>query len=1137
MSEEAAVAFDDFVCREVRIIRKKVNETGTPTGLRVGVYIRASTLEQIHSEARQRKFAVELASRLGTLVEIFLDIGKTGRTTIGRDGLEAAKECAKQRLMDVLVIDGVSRLARDTADTLQIYKYFSFYKVQIYESSAGQALTFIEVAIKGITAQFDSEARRDLSAKGRKLAVEDGRSPHRPRYGFVLQGRRRGRRLKHEARARAVVKVFEDTLRGVGAAEIARSLTGHYPTPGDAWRFDCGHDQVEKRSTWTGAMIVSIIRCPLYKGKLIDGFSKTVRALDNYQVKTYEPQEPENFRRGEIKDSNLHLVSAEVWRRANEMVVERRTTGKPADHSARHLLTGRIACGACSGPLASAGGHGDRIYRCDACRVGKRAKVHVRVAWVERTLLEALRDGVLGDGDAAALVEAACTARRERNEARDALERKLQSDIRDREARIRRSFELSTDDPGETEVEARRKERGEQRFRGDLEREIEILEQDLEALPEREPDLDVRSPADLKPLEAGLAAMLAAVPIRPDADEDPESYPGGLRDPGLAEARASNALTLRLIATLRELVASVAVSPASDEGLIKVSMRIDLSDQASGAARSPALIELEAFIDRDAQLEIDRARAATARDSLRATLSVDPRHRIDQDAWSTIATRAADLEEALEGTGWEAKSLVEAFCLRARTKIRIRDLPAAFGPWKTYAAAAEALKVRWIDLGEALAATCPSMLEDAFANMLPAASAPLARPALPEGATRAATEKDLADAAELEALAEEQTDPEVRRKLSAVAMHMRGVKVAAIAKMYEMRGNRVSDLAWRFRRAGKSVLGVYVAGDAAPAASKGRAAELRDYARKARCPDIEIACIALARVDEGVSLVEARARTGVGLKQFDKWRAILKSGGPAALADSRWPSRFKDIPASPRFRAEAARLRAKADDATDPAAREKLLLVVMYLEGRANADVAAAGKLDSHALRHLLDRYREHGEEALQVAAPRATDPRPEEMEEASALEGLADAAADPRHAKRLRIVAACLRREGRDAIAARLAVSKPVVDKYIGAYRRSGRIGIVPPPAPAGPLTERQAAALRCIVARGTDPDDECEVITLPRLQRYCVDEFSLILHPGTLRKALAHHSISLKSVKLRRESRIDKRLRSELEIGGAEV
>jgi site-specific DNA recombinase len=121
----------------------------------IAAYARYSTDKQNESSIEdQLRRLREFATARGRDVQsafVFFDEAVSG-SSLARSGFERLMEKVRFREVDVVLVEDISRLSRDNADALTLYKTFAFYGVQVVAISDG-----IDSLTKGAKAGLQRE--------------------------------------------------------------------------------------------------------------------------------------------------------------------------------------------------------------------------------------------------------------------------------------------------------------------------------------------------------------------------------------------------------------------------------------------------------------------------------------------------------------------------------------------------------------------------------------------------------------------------------------------------------------------------------------------------------------------------------------------------------------------------------------------------------------------------------------------------------------------------------------------------------------------------------------------------------------------------------------------------------------------
>lgn len=294
------------------------------------------------------------------MVAVFQDTAISGASSF-RTGYEDLVAKARSRKFDVFIAESLDRLSRDQTDVALLYKTLKFADVQVWTLSEGQ-VNEMHVGLKGtMNAMFliDLAAKTHRGLRGR---VEAGKAGGGLSYGFSVvhalneRGERIcGDRLIHPDESRVVQRIFAMFAVGNSPIAIAKTLNAEkVPGPGGrAWRDTTirGH---AKRGT-------GILRNELYIGELVWNRMRYLKDPDSDR-RVSRMNEREKWVVQPVP--NLRIVDAGVW-----SIVQSRLGLIRANHGGdkpvkpkfwderrpKHLLTGKVFCGACGGTLGNTG--------------------------------------------------------------------------------------------------------------------------------------------------------------------------------------------------------------------------------------------------------------------------------------------------------------------------------------------------------------------------------------------------------------------------------------------------------------------------------------------------------------------------------------------------------------------------------------------------------------------------------------------------------------------------------------------------------------------------------------------------------------------------------------------------------------
>ena len=386
--------------------------------IRAALYARySSPLQREASIEDQFRICRDHAERAGwTVTATFSDSRISGDSMILRPGVQALLSDARAGGFDVVVAEALDRMSRDQTDVSMLFKHLKFAGVMIVTLAEGE-INELHVGLKGT---MNALFLKDLAAKthrGLRGRVEKGRSGGGLCYGydvvttFDAAGEPvRGERTINEVEAEVVRRVFREFASSVSPRTIARHLNAeNIPCPsGKLWTDSTIRGQV-KRGT-------GLINNELYIGRLVWNRLRYVKNPDTgKRVSRINPRE--EWIVTEVPE--LRIVDDDLWQtvkdRQEELTAKYATVIEATrkaranrlngTHRPRHLLSGLLECGACSGPYAM---RGQDRYGCSnhvmngSCSNGRG----IRRTVLEERVLVGLKDRLMAPDVAAEAVRA-----------------------------------------------------------------------------------------------------------------------------------------------------------------------------------------------------------------------------------------------------------------------------------------------------------------------------------------------------------------------------------------------------------------------------------------------------------------------------------------------------------------------------------------------------------------------------------------------------------------------------------------------------------------------------------------------------------------------------------------------------------
>ncbi|MCX5495423.1 recombinase family protein [Kaistia dalseonensis] len=360
------------------------------SGRRAVTYARFSTeLQSDRSIEDQQALCHAYATRNSlTVIADYADRARSGASIIGREGLIAMMEAARDRHFDVLVVEALDRISRDMEDLAALHKRLSFAGIDIVAVHEGKADT-LTIGLRGLIGQMFREDNVHKVRRGMAGVVRDGRHAGGRAYGYRPIAGRPGELEIVETEAAIIRQIFEAYAAGESPRAIAGRLNaeGVPPPRGQRWN----------ASTINGSRqrATGIIQNALYGGEIVWNRVRMVRDPETGRRVSRMNAEDE-FQRAPAP--HLKIIDDDIVRLARNRKLSR-STQQPRGRQSKRLLSGLLRCGACGGGMTSVGSDrvGHRVMcsthrESGACENSARYYVEKIEAAVLRGLGHALAD-------------------------------------------------------------------------------------------------------------------------------------------------------------------------------------------------------------------------------------------------------------------------------------------------------------------------------------------------------------------------------------------------------------------------------------------------------------------------------------------------------------------------------------------------------------------------------------------------------------------------------------------------------------------------------------------------------------------------------------------------------------------------
>jgi site-specific DNA recombinase len=315
---------------------------------------------------------------------------------------------AKRSEFDILLVDDLSRLARDQVESERVIRYLEFRSIRIvatadgYDSQTKTATRKIQRTVKGPVNEMRLDELRDQVHRGLTGQAIKGYWCGGRVYGYALrpildqtrrdpygQPERVGTKLEVDPEQAGIVReIYRRYADGASCRTIAKDLNNRgVPSAGSTWK-----RKVRRCSGWVNSAIRTILKNPLYTGRVRWNTGGYVRDPDNAKRVWRERPQDEWV---EHCDESVRIISDELFQRAQERnrIRSNSDTRMKSGGRPKYLLSGLLHCGICNAHYIL---HDARSYACSGHK-GGACDNHIRVRRdaLESAILGPLRNEML----------------------------------------------------------------------------------------------------------------------------------------------------------------------------------------------------------------------------------------------------------------------------------------------------------------------------------------------------------------------------------------------------------------------------------------------------------------------------------------------------------------------------------------------------------------------------------------------------------------------------------------------------------------------------------------------------------------------------------------------------------------------
>jgi site-specific DNA recombinase len=336
------------------------------------IYARYSTDEQrptsIDDQVRQCR---QNAATQGFTVDekwVFSDSAITGtaKGRVKRVAYQRLLDAIADRLIDVVFVDEVSRVARDMLEGAKMMDIVERTGLRIVTGDGIDSLQKnwkLMWSFKLMSAVQEVESTADRVGRGMIGQLERGYQIAQPPFGYTgtrikaADGRELGTLWELDpVKAGLMRDMYRWRFEGQSVSGIAKrlNLAGILPP---------SHTRCKGTPYWRPATVHRVLANTIYKGVFVWNGSAFTRAKARAKRKVIETI---SYGR-----PALRLVSDEIWAACNPSAGKETVRG-----GGRHALSGTVTCGVCDAKLSITGGPKSFAVNCPQCEQALRVQGH-----------------------------------------------------------------------------------------------------------------------------------------------------------------------------------------------------------------------------------------------------------------------------------------------------------------------------------------------------------------------------------------------------------------------------------------------------------------------------------------------------------------------------------------------------------------------------------------------------------------------------------------------------------------------------------------------------------------------------------------------------------------------------------------
>jgi site-specific DNA recombinase len=250
---------------------------------------------------------------------------------------------------DIILVDDLSRLSRDSIESARALKRLKFAGVRVIGVSDGidtaRKDAKVGAGLRGLMSELYLDDLAEKTHRGLTGRALDGASAGGLPYGYRVT--KTGEREIDQARAEVVRRIMADYLDGKTARQIAYALNAEgLPSPrGSSWAMSAIHGD-KKRG-------IGILANPIYMGRQIWNRTKWEKHPDTGRRVPKRRPESEWIVR---EKPELAIVDRQTFEAVQRRLGSQSRKIIGAGRPPRHLLSGLLRCDQCGGPVVAIDG-------------------------------------------------------------------------------------------------------------------------------------------------------------------------------------------------------------------------------------------------------------------------------------------------------------------------------------------------------------------------------------------------------------------------------------------------------------------------------------------------------------------------------------------------------------------------------------------------------------------------------------------------------------------------------------------------------------------------------------------------------------------------------------------------------------